>query len=131
MKKSFCVLSFSLLTIFSWAQSLPLLWQSRYAGAGDNSDKFNKIISVPGGNYVAVGFTTRNGKYKDFLTVKINGTNMDTLWTRTKGTGSGDDEAISCAVDAAGNIFVTGYRDGGTTQDDIYTIKYDPSGTDL
>jgi uncharacterized delta-60 repeat protein len=131
MKKSFYVLLFTLITFFSWGQSVPLLWESRYTGAGDNSDKFNKIISVPGGDYVAVGFTTRNGKYKDFLTVKISGSTMDTLWTRTKGTGSGDDEAISCASDASGNIFVTGYRDGGTTQDDIYTIKYDASGTDI
>lgn len=28
-------------------------------------------------------------------------------------------------------IYVTGYRDGGTTQDDIYTIKYNATGTDL
>ncbi|CAN5693728.1 hypothetical protein BH11BAC1_BH11BAC1_06020 [soil metagenome] len=131
MKRISIFLLFASFTTCMWAQSLPLLWQSRYAGPGDNSDKFNKIIAVPGGDYVAVGFTTRNGKYKDFLTVKINGANMDTLWTRTKGTGSGDDEAISCAVDASGNIYVTGYRDGGNTSDDIYTIKYDASGTDL
>jgi len=131
MKRSSLFLSLCLFVNFVSAQSLPLLWQSRFAGAGDNSDKFNKIIAVPGGNYVAVGFTTRNGKYKDFLTVKISGTDLDTMWTRTKGTGSGDDEAISCAVDASGNIYVAGYRDGGNTQDDIYTVKYDSNGNDI
>ena len=131
MKKIFHILSFCLITVFSSAQTMPLLWESRYAGAGDNSDKFNKIIAVPGGDYVAVGFTTRNGTYKDFLTVKISGVTMDTLWTRTKGVNDGDDEAISCAADAAGNIYVTGYRDGGKTKDDIFTIKYSPLGVDL
>jgi uncharacterized delta-60 repeat protein len=131
MKRIPLLLLFILSSFMLHAQSVPLLWESRYAGPGDNSDKFNKIIAVPGGDYVAVGFTTRNGKYKDFLTAKISGANMDTMWVRTKGTGSGDDEAISCAVDASGNIYVTGYRDGGTTQDDIYTIKYDAGGVDL
>lgn len=131
MKRLPLILLFALTSPVLFSQSLPLLWESRYAGAGDNSDKFNKIIAVPGGNYVAVGYTTRNGKYKDYLVAKIDGTTLDTMWVRTKGTGSGDDEAISCAADAAGNIYVTGYRDGGTTQDDIYTIKYDPSGVDL
>ncbi len=129
MKKTVLLLLLCFQVPLLGAQNLPLLWQSRFAGAGDNSDKFNKIIAVPGGDYVAVGYTTRNGKYKDYLTVKISGVNLDTLWTRTKGTGSGDDEAITCAVDASGNIYVTGFRDGGNTNEDIYTIKYNASGT--
>lgn len=131
MKRSTLFLVLLVVNSGLFAQNLPLQWQSRFAGAGDNGDKFNKIIAVPGGDYVAVGFTTRNGRYKDFLTAKLSGTSLDTIWVRTKGTGSGDDEAISCAADAAGNIYVTGYRDGGSTQDDIYTVKYDANGADL
>ncbi len=131
MKKNSLILLLALSASGIFAQNFPLQWQCRFAGLGDNSDKFNKIIAVPGGNYVAVGYTERNGNYKDFLTIKLDA-NLDTLWVRTKnGKNGGDDEAISAAVDASGNIFVTGYVDDGNTGDDIYTIKYDANGTDL
>ena len=76
-----------------------------------------------------VGYTTKPGNYRDFLTVRVNG-NGDTLWVRTKnGAGSGNDEALLVRVDANNNVYVAGFADGGNTQDDIYVLKYDINGT--
>ena len=106
-----------------------LMWSSGYAGSGDNSDRFNKIISDDNsGSLIAVGYEMREGNYRDFLTVKFNASG-DTLWKRTyDGFAKGDDEATTVAVDVLGNIFVTGYADWDTQQDNILLLKYDVSG---
>lgn len=115
----------------SFAQTWFPLWQKDYQGIGDNSDRFNQIIHDGSGNFIATGYSIKPGNYRDFLTVKINSAG-DTLWWRTKnGKGNGNDEATSVAVDALGNIYVTGYSDGGKTEDDIYLIKYNSSGVML
>ena len=110
------------------AQNLTDLWQSNYQGSGDNSDRFNKIISDGNGNYIGVGYTIKPGNYRDFLTVKFNDVG-DTLWWTTKnGKGNANDEATHVSIDVLGNVYVAGYSDGGITQDDIYLIKYNSSG---
>lgn len=122
-----CVLSFTLI----FGQNTTPIWQSYYAGTGDNSDRYNKIVSDGTGNFIGVGYTVRSGNYRDFLVVKFDA-NGDTIWTHTKnGAGSGDDEAISAVVDASGNIFVCGYSDGLISNLDIMLIKYDAFGTKL
>lgn len=47
---------------------------------------------------------------------------------RFNGTGNGDDMASSLAVDASGNVYVTGTSYSAGTYDDIVTIKYNSSG---
>ena len=130
MNKLFTVLAAFLLTGTNLlAQTTTPLWTSTYVGLGDNSDRFNKIIADGSGNFIAVGYTIRNGNYRDFLTVKLNASG-DTLWSRTKnGSGNGDDEAISTAVDQLGNVYVVGSSDGGNANTDILLIKYDAVGT--
>jgi uncharacterized delta-60 repeat protein len=106
-----------------------LMWSSGYAGSGDNSDRFNKIVPDDNsGTLVAVGYELREGNYRDFLTVKMDA-NGDTLWKRTyNGFASLDDEAVAVAVDVLGNVFVTGYADWDHQQDNILLLKYDSAG---
>jgi uncharacterized delta-60 repeat protein len=104
------------------------MWQKHYQGTGDNSDRFNKIISDGQGNFIAAGYSIKTGNYRDFLTVKFD-SNGDTLWWATKnGKGNADDEATQLAIDALGNIYVAGYSDGGKSEDDILLIKYNSNG---
>ncbi|MBK8362400.1 MAG: T9SS type A sorting domain-containing protein [Bacteroidetes bacterium] len=115
----------------AFVHSITPIWSSFYAGTGDNSDRYNSIISDGSGNFVAVGYTIRAGNYRDFLVVKMDA-NGDTIWTRTKnGKNAGDDEAVSAVVDGSGNIFVVGSSDGGNSNLDILLLKYDASGNRL
>jgi alpha-tubulin suppressor-like RCC1 family protein len=54
---------------------------------------------------------------------------VDTAWIRRyNGAANGEDHAHSMAVDALGNVYVTGYSLGNETYFDYTTIKYRPNG---
>jgi hypothetical protein len=64
---------------------------------------------------------------------KTGGTVPDRPWTRQLGT-AGKDQGRGIAVDAGGNIYVTGYTGGeldgnkNAGDEDLFLVKYDPSG---
>jgi uncharacterized delta-60 repeat protein len=117
-----------LLDIHMLPAQLSPVWVERFAGEGDNSDRYNDIASDAGNNFYLAGYAYSNDQQKDFLVIKTDG-NGDTLWTRTwNGTNNGDDEANAIAVDAAGNVYATGYTDGDKSKYDFLTIKYDNAG---
>jgi len=55
-------------------------------------------------------------------------------WTKQLGTSS-DDSANGVATDSSGNVYVTGYTQGGLDGNtsaggtDIFVVKYNSSGT--
>ncbi len=50
---------------------------------------------------------------------------------RYNGPANGDDSARALAVDASGNVYVTGESAGSGTDADFATVKYSPTGTQL
>ncbi len=124
---TFFILSLSSISV-AYSQTMALTWQKHFQGTGDNSDRFNQIIPDGNGNYIGVGYSVREGNYRDFITVKFDAAG-NLVWERTLNrTLSRNEEATHVAQDNLGNIYVAGYTDGDLTQDDILLVKYNSSG---
>ena len=103
-------------------------WAVRYNGPGNGSDQATAIeVDGVGGVYVT-GYSIGNGSTLDIATVKYGSAGSQLWAVRYNGPGNGDDRASDIAVDAAGNVYVTGYITCPGTGEDYATIKYDASG---
>jgi len=95
------------------------LWTNRYTGA------FAGAIALDGSDYVYVagGGGSSDG---DCLTIAYT-TGGVPLWTRRyNGPGNLADTAYDIAVDASGNVYVTGVSTGSDSYSEYVTIKYVP-----
>ena len=104
-------------------------WASRYAGPGTGTDQPNAVAVDAGGNVHVTGSSQSGGfASEDFATIKY-GPDGDTLWVkRFNGTGGGSDFANAIALDADGDVYVTGQSWGLTSAYDYLTIKYNADG---
>lgn len=103
-----------------------VIWAQLHNGSRDGNDGANALVVDQAGNVIVTGYAVENFT-EDFYTVKYAAATGDVVWERRyNGTGNGQDGARSLALDAAGNVFVTGYS-RGTANDDFYTAKYSAS----
>jgi hypothetical protein len=129
----------ALLVIFSMATSEFALaeameeWIAQYNGTGDGSDYAKALaVDLTGNVYVTGGSLGSNGTY-DYATIKYDSSGEE-LWVMCyNGPGNGNDVASALAVDATGNVYVTGYSraTAGLGSLDYATIKYDSSGNEI
>ena len=104
-------------------------WVRTYNGPGNGDDGATAIAVDGSGNVYVTGYSTGSGTGYDFATVKYNASGVE-QWAIRYG-GNGDDRAQDLAVDASGNVYVTGYRNFGMPRlDDYVTIKYNASGVE-
>jgi hypothetical protein len=103
-------------------------WVRRYNGPGNISD-YSKAIAVDGsGNVYVTGRSDDSSTSFDYATVKYY-PNGDTAWVRRySGPGNSGDLANALTLDNSGNVYVTGYSEGSTTDFDYATIKYYSNG---
>ena len=106
-----------------------VVWAARYNSdlMVNAADEATDIAVDGAGNVYVTGRSQGSGAGFDYVTVKYNSGGSQ-QWVSRYNSGSGDDEATGIAVDAAGNVYVTGRSQGGATGFDYVTIQYDSSG---
>jgi Immunoglobulin I-set domain./Beta-propeller repeat. len=106
------------------------LWTNRYNGPGNKADVANAIAVDGAGNVIVTGASQGSGT-NDYATIKYSGSGIP-LWTnRYNGPANLSDVANAVAVDAAGNIFVTGGSSINVGGFNYATIAYSAAGTPL
>lgn len=97
----------------------------------EQGDATSICIDVNGnGNVYVTGRSLNPNSSFDYATLKYNSSLQQQWVTRYNGLGNGEDAALSVAVDANGNVYVTGRSVGDNNNQsyDIATIKYNSSG---
>nr|MBA3727320.1 SBBP repeat-containing protein [Armatimonadota bacterium] len=89
-----------------------------------SGDVATKLAVDAAGNVYVTGYSVGVGSSADYATIRYD-SNGNQLWvSRYNGSGNAPDVAKALAVDAAGNVYVTGYSGG-----DYATIKYSQTTT--
>lgn len=133
MKMIYKIISFAALflvipNIFSQATQE---WAVRYFLPGNGVDNAKAMVLDAAGNIYVTGESYSSEGNSDFATVKYNSAGDQQWVARYNGPGNYIDYAVSIAVDASGNVFVSGYSTGINTDYDFTTIKYSSSGIQL
>ena len=98
-----------------------------------STDDFARSVAIQSdGKIVAAGFSS-NGSDWDFALVRYNtdgslDTSFDTDGKVTTAIGSGDDHAVSVAIQSDGKIVAAGYSDNGS-DNDFALVRYNTDGS--
>ena len=103
-------------------------WVARYNGPGNSADGATAIAVDGSGNVYVTGFSEGSGTDNDYATIKYDSAGVQQWVARYNGPGDSVDRANDLAVDATGNVYVTGRSKGSGTDDDYATIKYNSAG---
>jgi hypothetical protein len=110
------------------------LWTNRYHGPGLGDNVPTALAVDPQGDVVVSGYSPGNGSGNDFATIKYSSSGTP-LWTRRyNGPGNYDTYATAVAIDAVGNVFVTGSSlrsEDGALKYHYATLAYSSAGTPL
>lgn len=102
-------------------------WAKIYNGPGSQTDEGNSLALDASGNLYVAGRSTGNLTNLDYAIIKYDPSGNEKWLQRYNGPAGGGDEPTSIAVDASGNVFVTGGSSGVQTSSDFATIKYSQS----
>jgi len=108
-------------------------WIARYNGPGNYSDEAIALAVDPAGNVYVTGKSWGAGPWNDYATVKYNSDGAEQWVARYNGPGNGWDLAKALAVDASGNVYVTGSSSVSNTpltSYDYATVKYNSDGVE-
>lgn len=86
-------------------------------------------VAVDGtGNIYVLGWRIAAASYYDIVLVKYSPAGARRWVRHYTGAGMNADWPGGVALEGTGNIYVTGYSWGGSTYNDVITLKYDPAG---
>jgi uncharacterized delta-60 repeat protein len=103
-------------------------WLARYTAYGN--DTAYAIALDASGNVYVTGRSPGAGTAEDYATIKYNSAGQQQWVARYNGPANFTDVAYAIAVDASGNVYVTGQSDSGGqgSNYDYATIKYNADG---
>jgi len=100
------------------------LWVRRFNGLSNDDDLVNGLeLDDCGGVYVT-GYSKGNLTSFDYATVKYDSSGNELWVQRYNGPGNGWDWATDLAISVSGDLYVTGWSLGNSTDYDYATIKY-------
>ncbi|HEY0029562.1 MAG TPA: SBBP repeat-containing protein, partial [Bacteroidia bacterium] len=99
-------------------------WTARYNGPSNGYDEGKALAVDASGSVYITGYSYTTGANNDFTTIKYDGAGTQQWITKYNGTGNNADQAAAIAVDAIGNVFITGLSKGSGSNEDYETIKY-------
>jgi uncharacterized delta-60 repeat protein len=106
-----------------------ITWVKRYNGPGNAFDQATAIAVDGAGNVYVTGESRDTENFQDYATIKYDA-NGNELWVMRFSRGfHTSEEATALAVDAAGNVYVTGRSTASEfTPFDYATVKYNTLG---
>ncbi|MDZ7362976.1 MAG: SBBP repeat-containing protein [candidate division KSB1 bacterium] len=106
-------------------------WVARYNGLGNSSDQAVACVVDKMGNLHVTGWSVGSGLTgADYVTIKYNIAGGQQWVARYNGPGNYFDEATDLALDAAGNVYVTGWSWGPDRSYNFATVKYNAIGAE-
>ena len=105
-----------------------MLWVRRYNGAGDSWDDGRVIALDPMGNVYVTGWTHSDAHAFNYVTIKYDASGAQQWVAQYDNAPGNDDRAVDMAVDASGNVYVTGTSSQLGNADDYATVKYNSLG---
>jgi uncharacterized delta-60 repeat protein len=109
------------------AASVEQAWVARYNGPANGGDSAVAMAIDDSGNVYVTGGSDSDIT-PDFITIKYDSTGQQQWVARFSGGDNTAEFANAIAVDASGNVYVTGVGWGYGSDSDYATVKYDSSG---
>ncbi|GIV30438.1 MAG: hypothetical protein KatS3mg028_1504 [Bacteroidia bacterium] len=108
-----------------------VLWTATHNGNNGNDAGLDITVDASGNVYVC-GYRFTSGQDLNMVTIKYNSSGSQQWMAQYNSAANLFDIAKKIALDASGNVYVTGSGYGGLLYDnDVVTIKYSNSGTQL
>jgi uncharacterized delta-60 repeat protein len=114
-----------------YSESGAELWQARYNGPGNSTDRALAMAIDTGDSIFVAGGSFTSATFEDYAVVKYIPDGTQQWVARYNGPSNSGDTPNAIALDPSGNIYVTGRSLGSGTGDDMATVKFDAAGVQV
>jgi uncharacterized delta-60 repeat protein len=115
-----CTIKYNSAGVFQWARY--------YNGTADSTDTGVDIAMDGSGNIYVAGNTSSLSGGMDYVVIKYNSSGTQFWAAKFNGSGNGNEIVRAMAVDATGNVFLTGTAMGGYSVANYGTVKFNNAG---
>ena len=102
------------------------VWMKAENGTANSNDVAYALLAY-NNDLVVVGVVNNNSTGNDYLTVRYNGNNGNTQWSKVYDFANANNYATAITADASGNFAITGVAINGTIYE-YHTLLYNNSG---